>query len=126
MKNPRLDKKGGQAKKCHFIKGDENLFHAKSRFPQNFLTGILITFGWIIVLQFLSYRFYKKSIFEIAPGDIDYNIFSGRLQKLEKRENSIKVRLVGIGEMFIDPEKLIPGKKENSEELTEEIRKLLW
>ena len=45
-----------------FIKGNENLFHAKSRTPRGFFIGILLTLVYIIGLFIISYYRFKPSL----------------------------------------------------------------
>jgi hypothetical protein len=46
-----------------FIKGDENMYYARSRVPGNFGLGIGILLFYIIVLGWFSYRRYTRAIF---------------------------------------------------------------
>ncbi|MGD2087374.1 MAG: ABC transporter permease subunit [Candidatus Aminicenantes bacterium] len=45
-----------------FIKGNENLFHAKSRTPRGFFLGILLTLVYIVGLFIVSYSRFKQSL----------------------------------------------------------------
>ena len=45
-----------------FIKGDENLFNAKSRTPRGFTRGVLLTLVYIIGLFIVSYYRFKQSL----------------------------------------------------------------
>ena len=45
-----------------FIKGNENLFHAKSRTPRGFFIGILLTLLYIVGLFIVSYSRFKQSL----------------------------------------------------------------
>jgi len=53
-----------------FIKGDENLYYAKSQLPGNFEIGVLINSGYIIILLFASYFRFKKAMFPIQKETI--------------------------------------------------------
>ena len=105
----------------NFIKGDENLFYSESRIPQNFLPGLLITVGWIVMVLILLYCFFKRDLFRLSGQDLKccseanvnfkkgvlqvwrikgenfknllYNIFSGRLKGIKKNGHSMKVHL---------------------------------
>ena len=45
-----------------FIKGNENLFHAKSRTPRGFTRGVVLTLVYIIGLFIISYYRFKQSL----------------------------------------------------------------
>jgi hypothetical protein len=45
-----------------FVKGDENIFHAKSSLPAGFWFGIGLTLFYSVGLLFLSYRIHKKGL----------------------------------------------------------------
>lgn len=45
-----------------FIKGNENLFNAKSRLPKNFFKGVLLILVYVIGLLTVSYYRFKKSL----------------------------------------------------------------
>ncbi|MFW9878544.1 MAG: hypothetical protein ACFFG0_36140, partial [Candidatus Thorarchaeota archaeon] len=55
-----------------FIKGNENLYYAKSQLPENFGTGVVINLGYIIILIFISYFRFNKALF---PTQKDANAF---------------------------------------------------
>jgi len=42
-----------------FIVGDENLYIADSKLPRNFLTGIIVTLGYLLIIGFLFSRYAK-------------------------------------------------------------------
>jgi hypothetical protein len=48
-----------------FLKGDENVYYAKSRLPGTFLPGILLTIVYIIVFARVTYVRYKKTIYYV-------------------------------------------------------------
>lgn len=50
----------------NFIKGDENIFYAQSRLPENFWSGVLITGAYILVLVGLSLLGFRRFIYK--PG----------------------------------------------------------
>lgn len=45
-----------------FVKGDENIFYARSRLPLFLHVGFLLMVGYIVVLCLMSYRRFKRSI----------------------------------------------------------------
>jgi ABC-type transport system involved in multi-copper enzyme maturation permease subunit len=46
-----------------FIKGDENMFYARSRLPSNFKLGIWIMVFYLGMLSWWSYKRYKRAVF---------------------------------------------------------------
>lgn len=50
----------------NFIKGDENIFYAQSRLPENFWSGVLITGAYSLVLVGLSLLGFRRFIYK--PG----------------------------------------------------------
>ena len=66
-----------------FIKGDENLYYAKSQLPDNFGTGVGINLGYIIILIFFSYLRFNKALFPKQKyanefSNINLNFVSGK------------------------------------------------
>ncbi len=64
-----------------FIKGDENLFYAKSQLPENFGTGVMINMAYIIGLFFVSYFRFKKAMLPIPKEAIGTNNVNIELEK---------------------------------------------
>ncbi len=66
-----------------FIKGDEDIFFAKSRLPWYFVIGMLIMLLYVVVLYFVSYSRFKKFLFVLPektdpdPNKLDLSINSG-------------------------------------------------
>jgi ABC-2 family transporter protein len=56
-----------------FIKGDENIFKGKSRLPKNFLIGLLLNLFYCVVLLFVSYSLYKRSMLPKANDNSAFN-----------------------------------------------------
>jgi hypothetical protein len=49
-----------------FIQGDENLYRAGTRLPGNYLTGVLVSLVWVLLLYYLSYVRFKGLLVEIS------------------------------------------------------------
>jgi ABC-type transport system involved in cytochrome c biogenesis ATPase subunit len=108
----------------NFIKEDENLFHAKSRLPQNFTVGVLINLGYIIILFIVSFILFKRSLYKVRREEIEklkdanievkagelsvwlvkddkfsnllYNLLSGNLDKVKQKGFTGKVLVNGV------------------------------
>jgi hypothetical protein len=52
-----------------YIKGDENVYRAKSRLPGDFLQGMLLTVLYILGLTQISYRGFRKVIFHLPENN---------------------------------------------------------
>jgi hypothetical protein len=67
--------KPGKDKIESFIKGNENIFHAKSRLPHGFGLGIGLTLLYTIGLFFTAYRLHKRRFMrEEERREIDFNV----------------------------------------------------
>lgn len=53
-----------------FIKGDENLFVAKSQLPKSFWMGLLMTVIYIVIISFLSFFLFQRSVFCVSREEI--------------------------------------------------------
>lgn len=66
-----------------FVKGEENIFYAKSLLPRYFLMGLLLTIFYVIVLSVIAYSRFKKFLFVLPdkagpdPNKLDLSINSG-------------------------------------------------
>lgn len=80
---------------ANFVTADENLFYSKSHVPENYLIGVLINVGYIILLVILSYFMFKRSLIHISAREIK------ELEEvdLELEKGDLKVWLT-IGEHF--------------------------
>ncbi|NIM11669.1 MAG: hypothetical protein GTO45_06215 [Candidatus Aminicenantes bacterium] len=64
----------GKDKIESFIKGNENIFHAKSRLPHGFCLGIGLTILYTIGAFFIAYRLHLKSLRREESKGIDIKI----------------------------------------------------
>jgi ABC-type transport system involved in multi-copper enzyme maturation permease subunit/ABC-type cobalamin/Fe3+-siderophores transport system ATPase subunit len=55
----------------NFVKGDENLFYAKSRLPDNFGTGVVVNLGYIIIMLAASFFLFKRALFRLDKKEIE-------------------------------------------------------
>lgn len=97
----------------NYVTGDENIFRSRGMIPPNFWTGCLYTMGLIILLGWISYVLFKRSLvcikareitkmgkmdLELEPGKVNvklakgiafilalYSIFSGNIKYLIKK-----------------------------------------
>jgi len=67
-----------------FIKGDENLYLAKSQLPGNFGIGVLINMSYIIILLFASFFRFKKSMFQASKNPDAYDGINLELSKNDR------------------------------------------
>ncbi|MCP5102901.1 MAG: hypothetical protein GY950_05970 [bacterium] len=51
----------------NFIKGDENLFPARHHVPRIFKAGVAVTLGYIFIILWVSFLFFKKSLYRLDP-----------------------------------------------------------
>lgn len=59
------------AKVESFIKGDENVYHARSRLPGTFAPGVLVTLVYILLLTWNSYIRYRGILFCVPVRAVD-------------------------------------------------------
>jgi ABC-type Na+ transport system ATPase subunit NatA len=79
-----------------FIKGEENLFRAESRVPGNYLAGVLVNTGYVLILFFASLFLFLRETRVITKeqiaqlGDVDIDMKSGTLSTWLIVNNSLK------------------------------------
>lgn len=89
-----------------FLKGDENIFYAKSRHPDYLYNGISLTIILIILFLFVSYFCYKRSLFGMIKFDASALMKqlpqSGKLNlQIRKGESYVLLSAIGgIGEQL--------------------------
>lgn len=121
-----------------FLRGDENVFYAKSRLPDYFEWGILVTFLYIAALFGISYSRFKKSVYfqpraedvkstnsstipglKLKKGDFKVWSVEGDLFKCQLYNLFSGVKIKALKEdtilkVSIDDQHILPGsKKEN-------------
>jgi ABC-type cobalamin/Fe3+-siderophores transport system ATPase subunit len=55
----------------NFVKGNENLFHGKSKLPDNFGIGMLVNIGYLIIVLFISFFLFKHTMFRLDKKEIE-------------------------------------------------------
>jgi len=70
-----------------FIKGDENIFHGKSRIPRNFVPGVVLHLFYSVALLLGSYIRFKKWLY--AP--IDKRVFNEKDRDIQLKKGKINV-----------------------------------
>jgi hypothetical protein len=68
----------------NFIKGDEDIFYGKAALPPNFLSGILIQLGYLVILIIACYFCYLRKMF---PRPKDAKAFDNLSFDLKSGEN---------------------------------------
>ncbi len=116
-----------------FIKGNQNIFYAKSSLPSNFTAGLLLNLFYIILLSGLSYYRFKKSLYRPAmyekpvPKEDRIILFSRRYNAVEMDGHQLRNLLFNlfsgitpitqknshVPEVYVDDENLVesPGQK---------------
>lgn len=111
----------------NFIKGDENIFKAKSQLPFNFWLGIFINLGYCIVLLFLSYFLYLKNLFRLDKKNlpcthVDLKIKSNQRIEITKDYTGFFPQILNVffgqikhftGKISIDGEDIVTPVKKN-------------
>lgn len=54
----------------NFVTGDQNVYQSKSQLPFNYWTGMVITIGEIIILGFISYFIFMRSLYHIPAKEL--------------------------------------------------------
>lgn len=73
----------------NFVTDEENIFRSRGMKPPNYIYGCLITMGMIILLGFISYIVFKRSLVHMKTRDI---IKMGKVNlKLEPRNLNVKL-----------------------------------
>ena len=110
-----------------FIKGDENLYYAKSQLPENFGTGVVINLGYIIILLFFSYFRFKKALFPKqkdanAFDNINLNFVSGKHMAYKVYKKNFITQLLNVffgkiknfsGKITIDEKNIVTTEKKD-------------
>jgi hypothetical protein len=68
----------------NFVKGDENLYHAKSRLPEKFWIGVLINSVWVILALLLGNFLFKRRMFPVLKKPEETDEFKLALLKGDK------------------------------------------
>ena len=69
----------------NFVTGDENIFRSRSHLPPVFWRGVLINLSYIVILAFLSYLSFKRSLYRLTSEetskleDLEINLKRGQL-----------------------------------------------
>ncbi|MCX6584917.1 MAG: ABC transporter permease subunit [Candidatus Aminicenantes bacterium] len=107
-----------------FIKGNENLFVAKSRLSNHFWPGLLISLAWLLGLYFVACHRVKKYLFPDAEyknayANLDIDLKTGKYIAFEITQTDAVHQFLNTlsgkgrdfnGKMSIDGEKIVPGK----------------
>ncbi|MFC2155491.1 ABC transporter permease subunit [Acidobacteriota bacterium] len=114
-----------------FIKGEENVFYAKSRRPAYFLVGLLLTIFYIILLYIVSYSRFKKFLFVVPdktgpdPNKLNLNINSGESVVLLTTADTIIDQLYNVysgiargfkGIVTLNKKNIVPEKNKKKED----------
>jgi hypothetical protein len=110
-----------------FIKGDENLFMAKSRLSAHFWPGLLISLAWLLGLYFVACHRFRKFLYPDAEyknayANLDIDLKTGKYIAFDIAQTDaihwFLNTLCGKGRDFngkisIDGEKIVPGENNN-------------
>ncbi|MCP5051106.1 MAG: hypothetical protein GY940_28335 [bacterium] len=92
-------KPGGAVK--NFIKGQENIFKAASRYPPNFSLGVVIQLVWLILLMTGSFLVTKRSLYRLKNEEMESLENAGVNLELDKDKiNVFLVRGNALGKML--------------------------
>jgi hypothetical protein len=86
----------------NFVTGDENLFKAQSRLPDNFGLGILINLGYVVVLIILSFFLFRRSLYMVDKGiskrlgTFDIQLVPGKIKALYVESGDLKDVLYAV------------------------------
>lgn len=64
----------------NFVKGDENLFKARSRLSQNYWKGVIINSVWVILAILVGNFLFKRNIFPKLKNTEDTKVFKADFQ----------------------------------------------
>lgn len=114
-----------------FIKGEENIFYARSRRPAYFRIGLLLTIFYIILLYIVSYSRFKKFLFVVPdktgpdPNKLNLNINSGESVVLLTTADTIIDQLFNVfsgiargftGRVTLNKKNIVPEKNKKKED----------
>jgi hypothetical protein len=71
----------------NYVTGDENIFRSRGMTPPNFWTGCLIIIAWIILLSWISYVLFKRSLVCIKASEIK------KMGKMDLKLEPVKVNV---------------------------------
>jgi ABC-type Na+ transport system ATPase subunit NatA len=114
-----------------FVKGEENIFYAKSRLPGYFLIGVLLTIFYVALLSIAAYSRFKKCLFVLPDktgpdaNKLDLSINSGESVVLLTTAGTIINQLYNVfsgifrgfnGKVMVNKEDIVPKKNKKKED----------
>ncbi|MCP4148579.1 MAG: hypothetical protein GY757_12605, partial [bacterium] len=99
----------------NFIKGDENIFRAKSLVPANYGAGLSVSVLWILVAAILAYFSFKRMLFPLpkspeAFSTVDIRLNQGNSTGMSIDDTEVEGLIEQLINVFYGEFKEFPGK----------------